>query len=65
MDTPPMVRTQIFLDSEIKEQAKRVAEEDGYASMAEVIRQALVFFFASRLSASKQDASKQVVREAA
>lgn len=58
-------KTVILLTPDQKRQIEAAAHEQGHKSSAEVIRQALTLFFASDVSASKQSASKQVVREAA
>ena len=58
-------KTVILLSPEQKRQIEAAAQEQGHKSSAEVIRQAISLFFASSLSASEHDASKQVVREAA
>ncbi len=58
-------KTVILLSPEQKRQIEATALEQGHKSSAEVIRQAITLFFASPLSSSKQDASKQVVRDAA
>lgn len=56
-------KTVILLSPEQKRQIEATAKDQGHRSSAEVIRQALTFFFASKLSTSKQDASKQVIRQ--
>lgn len=58
-------KTVILLSPEQKRQIEAVAREQGHKSTGEIIRQAITLFFDSPLSASKQTASKQVVREAA
>lgn len=58
-------RTIILLSPEQKRQIEVTALEQGHGSTAEVIRQAIALFFAGDVSASKQDTSKQVIREAA
>lgn len=58
-------KTVILLSPEQKRQIEAAAEEQGHKSSAEVIRQAIALFFASPLTASKQDASKHVVRDTA
>ena len=56
-------KTVILLSPEQKRQIEITALEQGHGSTAEVIRQAITLFFAGDVSASKHDASKQVVRE--
>lgn len=65
MNQEPMILTAIYLPEDLRQAAKEAAKSDGYGSMAEVVRQAMIFFFASKVSASKHDTSKQVVREPA